>query len=113
MLFNLSDSAAEEALYASLSMRRFAGLDLGREPVPDKMAICRFRYLLEARDFGTKIFECIHKQLEAKGFRVSSGTIVDATSHHTPRFPNPYGWIHWREEEVLQACEMSWSPTLR
>ncbi len=31
--FNLSDPGAEEALYESGSMRRFAGIDLGREPV--------------------------------------------------------------------------------
>ena len=34
--FNLSDPGVEEALYESLSMRRFAGIDLGREPVPDE-----------------------------------------------------------------------------
>jgi hypothetical protein len=34
--FNLSDPAAEESLYDSLSMRRFVGIDLGREPVPTK-----------------------------------------------------------------------------
>jgi hypothetical protein len=34
--FTLSDPAAEEALYESLSMRRFVGIDLGREPVPDE-----------------------------------------------------------------------------
>ena len=32
--FNLSDPAVEEALYDSLAMRRFVGIDLGREPVP-------------------------------------------------------------------------------
>src|SRR5689334_5812488 len=34
--FNLSDPAVEEALYDSLAMRRFVGIDLGREPVPDE-----------------------------------------------------------------------------
>ena len=34
--FNLSDPAVEEALYESISMRRFVGIDLGREPVPEK-----------------------------------------------------------------------------
>src|SRR4051812_8995181 len=34
--FNLSGPGVEEALYDSLSMRRFAGIDLGREPVPDE-----------------------------------------------------------------------------
>jgi IS5 family transposase len=34
--FNLSDAAVEEALYDSLAMRGFVGIDLGREPVPDE-----------------------------------------------------------------------------
>jgi IS5 family transposase len=82
--FNLSDPAAEEALYDSLSMRRFVCIDLGREPVPDETTICRFRHLLEAHDFGRRMFEFIHEHLEAKGLRLSSGTIVDATIIHAP-----------------------------
>src|SRR5499433_945543 len=50
--FNLSDPAVEEALYDSLAMRRFVGIDLGREPVPDETTVCRFRHLLEALDLG-------------------------------------------------------------
>ena len=45
--FNLSDPAVEEALYDSLAMRRFVGIDLGREPVPDETTVCRFRHLLK------------------------------------------------------------------
>ena len=82
--FNLSDPAAEEALYDSLSMRRFVGIDLGREPVPDETTICRFRHLLEAHDFGRRMFEFIHEHLEAKGLRLSSRTIVDATIIQAP-----------------------------
>ncbi len=37
--FNLSDPGAEEALYESVSMCRFVGIDLGREPVPDETTI--------------------------------------------------------------------------
>ena len=33
--FNLADLACEEALYDSASLRRFVGIDLGKEPVPD------------------------------------------------------------------------------
>ena len=44
--FNLSDPAVEEALCDSLAMRRFVGIDLGREPVPDETTVCRFRHLL-------------------------------------------------------------------
>ena len=36
--FNLSDPAAEEALYESVSMRLFVGIDLGHEPVPTRPA---------------------------------------------------------------------------
>jgi IS5 family transposase len=45
--FNLSDPAVEEALYDSSAMRRFVGIDLGCEPVPDETTVCRFRHLLE------------------------------------------------------------------
>ena len=38
------DPAVEEALYGSLAMRRFVGIDLGREPVPDETTVCRFRH---------------------------------------------------------------------
>jgi IS5 family transposase len=47
--FNLSDPAAEEALYDSRAMHDFVGIDLGREPVPDETTVCRFRHLLGAR----------------------------------------------------------------
>jgi hypothetical protein len=50
--FNLSDPAAEEALYESVSMRQFVGIDLGREPVPDETTILNFRHLLERHRLG-------------------------------------------------------------
>ena len=34
--FDLSDPGAEESLYDSHAMRRFVGIDLGREPEPDE-----------------------------------------------------------------------------
>src|SRR5438128_991213 len=34
--FNLSDPGVEEALYDSLAMRAFVGIDLGREAAPDE-----------------------------------------------------------------------------
>ena len=38
--FNLSDPAVEDTLYESPSMRGFVGIDLGREPAPDKTTVC-------------------------------------------------------------------------
>jgi len=82
--FNLSDPGVEEALYDSATMRDFAGIDLGREPAPDETTICRFRHLLEANDLGRRLFEEVHRHLEASGLKVSTGTIVDATIIHAP-----------------------------
>ena len=77
--FNLSDPAAEEALYDMESMRRFVGIDLGNEPVPDETTICKFRHLLEAHDLGKRIFREVDAHLQSKGLRLAEGTIMDAT----------------------------------
>src|SRR5688572_31568206 len=45
--FNLSDPGAEEALYDSESMRRFARIELCENRVPDETTILNFRHLLE------------------------------------------------------------------
>src|SRR5271163_1703145 len=65
-------------------MRDFAGVDLGRELAPDETTICRFRHLLESHDLGRRLFEEVHRHLEANGLKVSTGTIVDATIIHAP-----------------------------
>jgi IS5 family transposase len=80
----LSDPGVEEALYDSLSMRRFAGIDLGESPVPDESTVCRFRHLLEAHALGEKLFQAVHDFLERQGITVGTGTIVDATIISAP-----------------------------
>jgi len=82
--FNLSDPAVEEALYDSLAMRSFVGIDLGREPVPDETTACKFRHLLEKHEIGRQLFEQVHVHLEKQGIKVSTGTIVDATIISAP-----------------------------
>jgi len=77
--FNLSDPGVEEALYGSVVMRNFAGIDLGREPVPDETTVCKFRHLLEEHRLGGEILETVNLHLESKGVRITRGTIVDAT----------------------------------
>jgi IS5 family transposase len=77
--FHLSDPAVEEALYDSTAMRTFVGIDLGREPVPDETAVCRFRHLLEPHRLGATLFEAVTRHLAARGVRVATDTIVDAT----------------------------------
>src|SRR5215468_7489162 len=82
--FNLSDPAVEEVLYDSQAMRGFVSIDLGRERVPDETAVCRFRHLLEAHDLGRRLFDEVQRHLAAKGLKVTTGTIVDATIINAP-----------------------------
>src|SRR3970282_1388323 len=82
--FNLSDPAVEEALYDSLSMREFVGIDLGREGAPDETTVCKFRHLLEEHDLGKRLFEEVGRHLQTQGMKVSTGTIVDATIINAP-----------------------------
>lgn len=77
--FNLADQACEEAVYDSISLRRFAGIDLGREPVPDATSLLRFRHLLEQRKLGEKLFAEVGRVLQDSGMTLKTGTIVDAT----------------------------------
>jgi len=82
--FNLSDPGVEEALYDSVALRQFVGIDLGREPAPDETTVCKFRHLLEKHNLGEKMLEAVNVHLEKKGIRISSGTIVDATILQAP-----------------------------
>src|SRR5476651_407116 len=82
--FNLSDPGVEEAFYESATLRRFAGVDLGVAPAPDETTVLRFRHLLEKHDLGSAMLETVNLHLEAKGIRIATGTIVDATIIHAP-----------------------------
>jgi IS5 family transposase len=82
--FNLSDPAVEEALYDSPLMRQFVGIDLGQEPAPDETTVCKFRHLLEEHRLGEKILGRVNLHLQARGVRITTGTIVDATILHAP-----------------------------
>lgn len=82
--FNLSDPAVEEALYDSLVLRQFVGIDLGQEPAPDETTMCKFRHLLEEHKLGGAMLERVNLHLQEKGVRITTGTIVDATIIHAP-----------------------------
>lgn len=77
--FNLSDPQAEDAIYDSESMRRFARVELGDDAIPDESTILRFRHLLEKHQLTEAIFETVGSFLEEKRLRLKAGTIVDAT----------------------------------
>ena len=82
--FNLSDPGVEELLYESPVIRRFVGVDLGIASAPDETTVLRFRHLLEEHDLGGLMLEAVNVHLEAKGIKIQTGTIVDATIIHAP-----------------------------
>jgi IS5 family transposase len=77
--FELSDPQAEDAIYDSEAMRRFVGVTLGEDVVPDESTILRFRHLLEEHQLTQGIFALVRELLEARGLLLKAGTIVDAT----------------------------------
>ena len=78
--FTLADLACEEALYDSASLRRFVGIDLGCEPVPDATTMLKFRHLLNDNKLGEALFARVGKELQARGIKVNTGTIIGTPS---------------------------------
>jgi len=83
LIYNYSDPAMEDALYEIESLRRFAGLRL-IERIPDETTILNFRHLLETHGLGRSLFEEINAHLNAKGYVLRQGSIVDATLIEAP-----------------------------
>ena len=77
--YSLSDPAMEEALIEVPTMRRFAGIDLITDRIPDETTILTFRHLLEKHDLGKQIFKTVQTHLSSRGMTMRQGTIVDAT----------------------------------
>ena len=99
--FNLSDPAAEDGLYDSESMRRFAGIELGEDTVPDETTILRFRHLLERHGLTEQIFNEVRTLLEERRLLLRAGTIVDATLIHAP--PSTKNADKARDPEMKQT----------
>jgi IS5 family transposase len=77
--FNLSDPQAEDAIYDSESMRRFARVELGDDKIPDESTILRFRHRLEQHGLTEAIFAAVKDLLAEHRLTLRAGTIVDAT----------------------------------
>jgi transposase, IS5 family len=82
--YALSDPMAEETLYDSEAMRRFAGIELGDDRIPDETTILNFRHLLERHGLTEAIFADVNAHLADKGITLRSGTLVDATIIDAP-----------------------------
>lgn len=76
---SLSDPALEEALIEVPTMRRFAGIEMISDRIPDEITILTFRHLLERHGFCEQIFDAVKVLLAAQGVTIGQATIVDAT----------------------------------
>ncbi len=82
--YALSDPMAEETLYDSETMRRFAGIELGDDRIPDETTILNFQHLLERHGLAEAIFADVNAHLADKGITLRSGTLVNATIIDAP-----------------------------
>jgi len=80
--YAMSDPGMEDALYEIESMRRFAGLELCDDAIPDETTILKFRRLLERHRLTARMMNPINNQLEDKGLLLKGATMVDATIIH-------------------------------
>lgn len=76
--YGLSDPGLEEALSDRISFRRFCGLSMDGS-TPDETTICRFRAMLAHNGLGEKIFAAVLAQIDAQGFVLRQGALLDAT----------------------------------
>jgi IS5 family transposase len=60
-------------------MRRFAGIELISNRIPDEPTILAFRHLPEKHRLGEQIFETVKVHLSPRGMTMRQGTIVAAT----------------------------------
>ncbi|MGJ2897740.1 IS5-like element ISBmu2 family transposase, partial [Salmonella enterica subsp. enterica serovar Paratyphi A] len=82
--YGLSDEGLEDALYDSITLRAFAGIDLAIENVPDATTLLKFRRLLIEHELTRKLFDEIGISLCERGLMMKEGTLVDATIIEAP-----------------------------
>ena len=99
--YALSDPAMEDALYDIESMRRFAGLELGEDALPDETTILNFRHLLEEHKLTEQLMLAINGKLSQQGLLVSGGTMADATIIHAS--PSTKNKAKKRDPEMRQS----------
>jgi IS5 family transposase len=99
--FGLSDPAMEEALWETPLLRKFAGIAIDFEGVPDETTILNFRHLLERHALGKALFDEMAAILTERGLMLRQGTIVDATLIAAP--PSTKNRTRTRDPEMKQT----------
>jgi IS5 family transposase len=87
-LAEMESAVPWKALIELAAMRRFAGIALITDRIPDETTILAFRHLLEKHDLGEQIFEAVKAHLKANGMAMKQGTIIEATLIAAPSSSN-------------------------
>ncbi len=80
--YNLSDAGTEDFIYDIHIARTFAQVEL--DQIPDDTTILNFRRIIEKNQLSDKFLKITNDYLEEKGFKISKGTIMDATIIQAP-----------------------------
>jgi len=99
--YGLADEAVENAVYDSLALRNFMGIELSRTSVPDATTLMGFRHLLEAHDLTKAMLVEINVMLMECGLLMTQGTLVDATLIAAPS--STKNKAHARDPEMHQT----------
>jgi transposase, IS5 family len=99
--YGLADEAVEDARYDSQALRRFAGIELNRDPIPDATTVLHFRHWLESHELTKGLFDEVGVMLEERGLLMRQGTIVDATIIAAP--PSTKNKQNSRDPEMHQT----------
>src|SRR5215510_7563415 len=86
-MFNLSDAQAELQIRDRLSFQDFLGLKIC-DRVPDEKTIWLFADTLKKLELACLLFDRFGEELDASGFQVKSGLIVDGSFVEVPRQRN-------------------------
>jgi hypothetical protein len=101
--FNLADAACEDALLDSSALRRFVGIDLGRERVPDATTLLKFRRLLEKHKLGEALFAKVGEVLQAQRLK---GSATEGLERLVNRAKSR---VRSRVEHVFAVVKRLWS----
>ena len=93
----------EDALLEAQTLRRFAGIGINSDRIPDESTIRTFRHLLEKHDLGQQIYEVVKAHLSARGMAMKQGTIIDATLTTPPS--STKNEKKERDPEMHQTCK--------
>ena len=77
-------SLREDALIDNGAIRRFAGIDLAQDNIPDATTTLAFLHCIERHQLAEKIFKTVGQYMREKGLLLREGTVADATIIHAP-----------------------------